>query len=191
MPSRSIRTRRGRSKLESDFELQLTSLLDILIIVLVFLLKTFAISTNSFSSLPGMEPPMSASPDNPPDSLHLIITPEAMTFEDERIVEFEQSMTTLGGTQNADYRFERKDLKEGGRMITPLYDALVKAREKAETLRAKSQARDQDGNPLPFDGILAIQADKRINYDVLRKVMYTAATAEFRVFRMLALKKDQ
>ena len=74
--------------------------------------------------------------------------------------------------------------------MVPLYGALVKAREKAELLRAKSKARDAEGNPLPFDGVLAVQADKRIAYDTIRKVMYTAYSAGFTVFRFLALRKD-
>ena len=56
--------------------------------------------------------------------------------------------------------------------------------------RAKSQARDEDGNPLPFDGVLAIQADKRISYDTLRRVMFTAGDAGFKVFRFLAMQQD-
>ena len=55
-----------------------------------------------------------------------------------------------------------EDIDEGGMRIARLYDALNSAREKAEVLRAKSPARDAQGNPLPFDGILAIQADKRV-----------------------------
>ena len=76
-------------------------------------------------------------------------------------------------------------------MIANLFDALAKAREKAKLLRAKSPARDEKGNPLPFDGILAIQADKRVKYDTLRKIMYTAGAAEFRTFRLLATRQDQ
>jgi len=66
----------------------------------------------------------------------------------------------------------------------------VKARDKSELLRMKSSQRDANGNPLPFDGILAIQADKRIEYDTLRKIMYTAGTAGYKVFRFIARKKD-
>ena len=38
---RSIRNRRGRHKIHKDFELQLTSMMDILVIILVFLLKSY------------------------------------------------------------------------------------------------------------------------------------------------------
>ncbi len=188
--TRSIRFRRARRK-HKDIELQLTSMLDVLVIILVFLLKSYSTSTNNFTTLPGLKLPLSASQDIPPDSLHLIITPEGMTFESVRIVEFDLGAGSLGATDaDAQYSLKPVDLAEDGRQIKPLYEALVKAKDRAELLRAKSKARDAQGNPLPFDGILAIQADKRVHYDTIRKIMYTAATAGYKTFRLLALKRD-
>jgi len=187
---KSIRSRRGRKKIHKDFELQLTSMMDILVIILVFLLKSYATSTNSFSSVPGIKLPISKSQEMTPDSLHLIVTPEAITFETQRVIEFIQTPDALNGGQPT-YSFKPEDIDEGGMRIARLYDALNAAREKAEVLRAKSSARDANGNPLPFDGVLAIQADKRVKYDTLRKIMYTAGAAQFRIFRLLAMKQDQ
>jgi biopolymer transport protein ExbD len=188
--TRSIRARSGRRKIKKEFELQLTSLLDVLVIILVFLLKSYQASTNTFSSLQGMQVPFSKSPETPPQSLHLIITPEALTFENERIMDFLTRADSVGQTEDVKYEFKKEDTDEGGRRIIPLFNVLTKAKEQSELLRAKSQARDEKGNPLPFEGILAIQADKRINYDTIRRVMYTAAAADFRIFRFLAIKKE-
>jgi biopolymer transport protein ExbD len=187
---RSIRNRRGRRVLHKEFDLQLTSMLDILVIILVFLLKSYATSTNSFSTVPGLSLPISRTQQPPPDSLHLIVTPEAITFENVRIVEFIQSANTLGNDE-ATYEFKPNDLDEQGLRVAPLFDALTRAREKAELLRTKSKARDAQGNPLPFNGAIAIQADKRVKYDTLRKIMYTAGAAQYRTFRLLALRMEQ
>lgn len=186
---RSIRSRRGRKRVNGAFELQLTSMMDVLVIIVVFLLKSYSTTLNTFSTVPGMQLPISKSEDSPPDSLQVIITPEAMTFENERILEFIQTASSFGSS-DARYEFKRTDLDEGNRRIVPLFDALMKARDKSELLRAKSKSRDAQGNPLPFEGILAIQADKRVHYDTIRKVMYTAAAAGYKVFRFLALKRD-
>jgi biopolymer transport protein ExbD len=186
---RSIRSRRGRKRIQTSFELQLTSMLDVLVIILVFLLKTYSATINNFTTVPGLSLPVSASLDNPPDSLQLIVTPESMTFENERILEFVVTAASAGDTE-AVYRIKPVDMDEGGRRIVPLYDALVKARDKAELLRAKSTVRDAAGQPLPFEGVLAIQADKQIRYDTIRRIMYTAATAGYKVFRFLAVKRD-
>ncbi len=186
---RSIITRKGRKKITRVFELQITSMMDILIIILVFLLKSYSADQHNFSTVPGMQLPVSASPDAPVDSLYVIVTPEGLTLESERVLDFQQSALDAG-SKDAKYEFRKNDLDEGGRRILPLFDALTKAREKAELLRAKSKARDASGQPLPFDGILAIQADKRIRYETIRRIMYTAASAGFRTFRFLANRRD-
>ena len=141
---RSIRNRRGRHKIHKDFELQLTSMMDILVIILVFLLKSYSASTNSFSSVPGLKMPISKTLDMPPDSLLLIVTPEAITFEGARVVEFVQTADNLNADQPS-YAFKKEDLDEQDMRIARVYDALTKAREKAELLRAKSTARDEKG----------------------------------------------
>lgn len=186
---RSIRSRRTRRKINKDMELQLTSMMDVLVIIVVFLLKSYSTSTNSLSSVPGMQMPLSGSFDMPTDSLQVIITPEGLTFENARILDFVQTAGAVGSPDTS-YAVKGTDLDEGGRRIVPLFDALVKAREKAEVLRAKSQARDKDGKPLPFDGVLAIQADRRVQYDTIRKIMYTGATAGYKIFRLLATPKE-
>lgn len=186
---RSIRSRRGRSKINTAFELQLTSMMDVLVIIVVFLLKSYSTSTNTFSTVPGLKMPLSSSQDSPTDSLQVIITPEAITFDNERILDFVLTSGNIG-SDAVTYEFKPQDLDEEGRRIIPLYDALVKAKNKSELIRSKSVARDTLGNPLPFDGILAIQADKRVNYETIRKIMYTAATAGYQVYRFLAQKKD-
>jgi biopolymer transport protein ExbD len=190
---RSIRNRRGRKVIHKDFELQLTSMMDILVIILVFLLKSYQASTNSFTSVPGIQIPISKTSELTPDSLHLIVTPDAITFENQRVVEFLKTSDSLDkdNPKAQSYAFKGEDLDEGGMRIARLYDALNRAREKAEQLRTQSTARDAQGNPLPFDGILAIQADKRVKYDTLRKIMYTAGAAQFRVFRLLAMRQEQ
>lgn len=164
--------------------------MDVLVIILVFLLKSYSATTNNFNTVPGMKLPISASPDNPAMSLQVIVTPEGMTFENDRVLDFVQSAAGLGSSDATAYAFKPTDLDEEGRRIVPLYDALIKARDKSELLRAKSKARDAEGKPLPFEGVLAIQADKRVQYDTIRKIMYTAATAGYRVFRFLATARE-
>jgi hypothetical protein len=105
------------------------------------------------------------------------------------VVDFLQDGGSAGATEG-DYKLNATDIDEGGRRIVSLFNTLVAAREKSELLKAKSPVRDAAGNPLPFDGVLAVTADKRIHYDTLRKIMYTAGAAGFKVFRFIALKKE-
>ena len=186
---RSIRTRRRKKKINRGFELQLTSLIDVLVIILVFLLKSYQTSLNTLTTVQGLQMPISSSPDEPRDSLQVIITPEGITFEGKRVVDFIQDGSAAGASEGT-YKLDEKGLDEGGRRILSLFNTLVAAREKSELLKAKSPVRDEKGNPLPFDGVLAVTADKRIQYDTLRKIMYTAGAAGFKIFRFIALKKE-
>lgn len=171
MPAfRSIRTRRRKKKLNQGFELQLTSLIDVLVIILVFLLKSYQTSLNTLTTTQGLQMPISSSQDEPRDSLQVIITPEGITFEGKRVSDFFQDGGSAGATEGT-YKLNESDLDEGGRRILSLYNTLVAAREKSELLKAKSPVRDAKGQPLPFDGVLAVTADKRIHYDTLRKIM--------------------
>lgn len=187
-----IRARNHRKRVGTAFDLQLTSMLDVLVIILVFLLKSYATSTNSFSAVSGLQLPISASREVTPDSLQVVITRDAITFENERVLEFQKSAQSVEDAPDGALApsIRPSDLDEGGMLVMPLYDALIKAKEQAELLRSKSQARDAEGRPLPFEGILAIQADKRVPYTLLRKVMYTAAAAGYQTFRFLAIRKQ-
>ena len=187
----SIRNRRSRKHINAPFELQLTSMMDVLVIIVIFLLKSYSTGHHNFTTVPGLKLPISTSQENPFDSLQVIVTPEAITFEGARILEFKQNAAALGSDE-ATYTFDAKDLdkQERNLRIIPLYDALLKAKEKSEILRQKSKARDEQGKPLPFDGVLAIQADKRVQYDTIRRIMYTAAAAGYKTVRFIALKQD-
>ena len=184
----AIRNRRVR-KVKKEVDIQLTAMMDVMIIILVFLLKSYQTSINSFTSVSNIRIPYSYAQDTPLDSIHVIITPDALTFEDERIVEFLDAVNP-DGTFSESYRFKPEDLDEGNLRIIPLYIALVKSKEKSLLLRSQSKARDEEGKILDFDGILSIQADEKIRYQTLRKVMYTAAAAGFKVYRLLAKKRE-
>jgi biopolymer transport protein ExbD len=194
---KSIRFRRGRKKVHKDFELQLTSMLDILVIILVFLLKSYTTSTNSMASIKGIELPVSKSYDSPQDTIHLMVTPQAVFISGltdskpeltKPVVEFRQTAESLNSS-TPNYEFKKEDLKDG--VISPLFAILDQAALDAKNLRLSSSLRDQDNNPVPFNGTIAIQADKRVKYEILRKIMFTAGQAGFGTIRLLARQEDQ
>src|SRR6476646_5524831 len=105
--SRGIQGRTGRRGVKKGFELQLTSMMDALVIIVVFLLKNYNVSENSFTSPPGLQLPISGSQDSPNDSVQVIITPDAVTVEKERILDFIQTATAPGapGSKDLNYAF--------------------------------------------------------------------------------------
>src|SRR5690349_9079070 len=129
MAGHSIRGRGKRRKIKKEMELQLTSMMDVLVIIVVFLLKSYNTSLNNFTTAPGIKLPISSSPDSPNDSLQVIVTPESLTVDTDRVLDF---VLTAGsaGSNDAKYSFKNSDLDEDGKRIIPLYDALVRAKEK-------------------------------------------------------------
>jgi biopolymer transport protein ExbD len=186
MPRGGIRARRSRKVVNKVFHLQLTSLLDIFMIILVFLLVSFAVSTTNFSTFENLEMPLSKTEDQPPDSLHIVISLDGLFFENRRILNFKTTPVTADPEGPLRFELASGDLAEENRLILPLFDALMEAKGRSETLRQKSQTRDISGDPLPFEGTIAIQADKRVDYLTLRMVMYTAASAGYTTYRFLA-----
>lgn len=198
---RSIRDRRSRRRINKEFELQLTSMMDILIILLVFLIKSYSESSTSLMTSSNIRLPTSTIQVNPADSTNLIIDPLSITVDGEKVMEFTAPATmpvSVDGkpgvtAENATYELRKDLLADSGRRIVPLYDALVKIREKAELHTSKVVWKDKDGKvvePPKFSGALIIHADKAVRYDLLRKVMYTAGAAQFKTFKLITAKKD-
>src|SRR3954453_18484060 len=107
-----ILTRRRGRKGKKGFELQLTSMMDVLTIIVVFLLKSYNTSLNSFTNASGLQLPSSNSEDSPRDSLQIVVTPESLTVENERILDFVQTAANAGSGE-ANYRIRPSDLDEG------------------------------------------------------------------------------
>jgi biopolymer transport protein ExbD len=160
--TRGILARRKRRTIRSGFDLQLTSMLDVLVIILIFLLKNYNVSMNQINTPKDLQLPVSTSQNIPTDTILVTVTLDSLSV----------GQTVLTSTE----------LDEEGRRIAPLFTTLTQAREKAEALLADKKSL--------FDGIIAIQADKKVPYDKVRKVMYTASSAGFKVFRFLAAQKD-
>lgn len=193
----SIRHRRNRRRVNKDFELQLTSMMDMLIILVVFLLKSYAANSTVFAAAGNINLPSSTSDEIPADSLNLVIEPNGIVFDNERIVDFKVPLNVEPGKvkpETATYELEPRVLGDAGRRILPLFDAMVKAREKAEVLMSKAVWKDPSGNtvkPPEFKGVVVIQADKAVRYELLRKVMFTAGAAQFKIFKLVTVKKEQ
>ena len=175
---RSIRIRRARRKIHAGgFDLQLTSMIDIMVVILVFLLKSYSTSINTWSMTPGMQLPLSSSGIIPQDALQILVTPSEIVFENKRIVDLSQGLSAT-------------PMDEQGNRIVALFDVLSRAKSQGEITRAQSSNRDQEGKPMPFEGVVAITADKRVEYSLLKRVLYTAGAAGYKVFRLTAQKEE-
>ncbi len=191
----SILHRRKRLRIKKQFDLNLTSMMDILVILVVFLLKSYSATSTIFNANTNIRLPVSSTEDIPTDALNIVIDPTGIIFDSNKVLTF-KNVTSETKAENATYELDNSTLSDGGRKITPLYDAMVKARENSELLMAKAiwKKKTSQGEevkvPPRFEGVLTIQADKSVRYDLLRKVMYTAGAAQYKVFKFITVKKD-
>ncbi|MBI3542846.1 MAG: biopolymer transporter ExbD [Deltaproteobacteria bacterium] len=216
--NRSILKRRSRKKVRKEFELPLTSMMDMLIILLVFLLKSYSTSAVAFSTSSNIALPTSATPEAPTEGMNLMVEPAHVTMkngkpelelgaiilEGQKVIEFTDQPQILPPTKpdepptvdqaGVKYALQPQLVGDDGRRILPLFDALTKEKEKVEYIHKTQKFVDANGQPTepkPFNGTLFIHADKAVQYQLLRKIMYTAAAAEFRIFKLITARKEE
>lgn len=175
----SIRRRIRRRRIERSFGLQLTSLMDALMIIVVFLLKSYGISAMGVQHTDNLELPYSIMKEAYGEGFVLIIAKDKIYFDNKEILQFtnppEEKLFLLPeGTSGSDNR------------ILPLYDALIEKKSSHELLASRSENAAE--NIKKWKGDLLIQSDKSVPYQLLRKVMYTAGVAGYKRFRLTVAK---
>ena len=165
---RSIRHRKKRSK-RSVLELDITSLLDILVIILVFLLKSYNTSGVIFNIPQGISIPQSESKKTSTPGVIIQFSKEKIWVDDELVIE------ELNARNITDH---------GGRRIIALFDKLVDKRRTIELVEKNSP------NAKKFQGVANLIIDKSVGYNLIKKVLYTAAEAKFIRYKFVVLGEE-
>lgn len=160
-----------RRKKDSIFEIDITSLLDILTILLVFLLQSYNSSGVIINVPDGIELPRSASDSINNFGVNVQVSKTQIWVDDEEVLNTE---TTDQGQM----------FDEGGRRIVPLYNELVKIKE---TIK---QSEKLSPRAKKFSGVANLVVDKSLKYSYLKRVMYTCAAAGFKEFKFVVLTKQ-
>lgn len=159
-----------RRKKMMVFDIDITSLLDILTILLVFLLQSYNSSGVIINVPKGIELPKSASESLNNFGVNIQVSKSNIWVDDVEVLNSEKSDTA-------------NSFDEGGRRIVPLYNELVRIKE---TIKA-SEKLSPDAKK--FSGIANLVVDKSLKYSYLKRVMYTCATAGFKEFKFIVLTK--
>ena len=164
---------KGRRKGEPGAVLSLNSLLDIVTIILVYLLKSFASSPVSVPD-PSVHLPDSSAQLVPEEAAVVMITTSKIVVGDEAVAE------VVDGTH-----VDANDKRDGekGYFITPLYDAMVTMADNEKKIAQYNPAHS-------FKGISILICDKRIPFRLLSEVMYTAGQAEYGNFKFAVIKRE-
>jgi biopolymer transport protein ExbD len=150
-------------------ELNIVAMMDMMTIILVFLLKSYTASAISLTQSEDIKPPVSSTRATPRDTVAVTITPRDILVGDRVVVELRNGQVPAAALN--------------GRLVVPLDQALRKEVEKLKYIA--------DRNPTaPFAKELSVIGDKRIPYDLLLTVLYTAGQNELENYRFVVLQKE-
>lgn len=139
------------------FRPQLTSLIDVMTILLVFLIKSFSVEGNLVTPSPDLELPFSSA-EKPPKPVCSIEITRTNVIGDGVV------LAEVDGIADSD-----------SLMIPPVHDWLVSKKSAC-------------GDSLSRE--LMIQSDKEVEFDIVKKVMYSCSKAGFSDFSVLVLEQE-
>jgi biopolymer transport protein ExbD len=179
--------RRGRARRlkARAFGLQLTSMMDVLIIIVIFLLKSYGLSIMQIPQGDKLELPKSKALEAFGEGIVLMIAQDQIMVDNEAVLQFK-----------GEYKDKKFELPEGsmdpsagsGRGILAVYDILKRKKEEFETLASRSENPTEAAKQ--WTGDLMVQADKDAPYELVRNVMYTAGMAGYKQFRLTVEKQE-
>lgn len=155
----------------SAFKIQITSMVDMFVILLVFLLKSYSTSPVNISPKEGLSIPESTSNVNPIEVVNLIVSKDAVFVGDEKVVDLKEGRFIASDIDSTDPQFIQK-----------IYKALDQHAEKAKAI---SEVNEE----FVFDGKVLLQADRDIQYNVLKRVMYSSMMAGYADVKLAVAQK--
>lgn len=158
-------------RLPSHFKIQITSMVDMFIILLVFLLKSFSTSPVNITPSENLRLPQSIVSTDPVEVLKLVVSKTAVFVEDEKVADIEAN----------EFRKEQLDANDS-EFIRPLYEQLDK---KAQIAKDIAKVNDT----VEFDGKVLVQVDRDLPYSVLKKIMYTSMLAGYSDVKFAVISK--
>jgi biopolymer transport protein ExbD len=138
---------------EDNFRPQLTSLIDVMTILLVFLIKSFSVEGNLIVSEPSVKLPVSTIREKAKPIFRISINENELLIDGERVL----LLSSLDNSDNL--------------MIKPLFDK-VNIIDKA------------------VKGEVMLEADRELDFYILKKVMFTCSKAGFSNFSVLVIREE-
>ncbi len=146
--------------------LQLTAMVDMFTILVVFLLKSMSVT--AIKAPPeSLRLPTSYTGEEPKEALLIQIAPAFITVNEQQLVSMENGKVFA------------KDLAKNDTYLIPALEKVLLAEaEKSKLVEKKTNAL------VKFTGTVFIQVDKDMDYATLKRVLYTSSVAGFGDLRL-------
>src|SRR6478736_1096653 len=166
------RLRRKEREREGEIdELNITPMLDMMTIILVFLLKSYNSSAMSVSLSNELMPPSSSTALDPAETATITITRTEITVGEKPAVELNNWVVPPAAVN-----------PKAPLVITPVLDLLRKEVDRQKFIGKWNKSAQ-------FEGLLSVIGDRQTPYSVLFSVLATAGQAELSNYKFVVLKQ--
>jgi biopolymer transport protein ExbD len=170
--------RKERERAGEIKELNITAMMDMMTIILVFLLKSYSASAINVNMSENLAIPASSTQLNPQENITVTVAANEVSVNDRVVIR---------GSDGMGNGIVPPAFKEGGRAeafyIGALYDGLKKEVDKQKYIA-------QYNRNAPFTGRVNVVVDKKVPYRTLMEILYTAGQAELGEYKFMVLKRE-
>ena len=161
-----IKVRTSRTKIVKGIKPQLTSLVDVMTILLIYLLKSFSADGEIIVTSSLLELPKSTSKLKPQSTVMLVVTKDNIVAESE-------PLCTISSVENST------------ELIIPQLNNWLEKR------RLMTKQIENYSDRITFNGAITIQADIKIQFNILKKLMYTCGQQQYTTFYLAVKDKEE
>ncbi len=162
---KQLKKGRGQKGMKG-FKPQLTSLIDVMTILLIYLLKSFSSEGEIVTLSKNLMLPESSASKKPHLTVVLTVNNQFILVEGTKIVDVDKALLS-------------------DNLVIPELDTWL------ENRRTITQNNDLYTDKKKFSGDVTIQADKRIRFRLLKKIMYTCGQQEYNNFSLAVQKREE
>ncbi|HLE00951.1 MAG TPA: biopolymer transporter ExbD [Bdellovibrionota bacterium] len=160
----------NRTHLSDEMSLQITSMADIFIIILVFLLKSYSTGAMNLAPTKGMTLPSAKTDDISVEALKVEISETAVQIEGQPIVDLQA------------FRFDGRDLQSNGSSIKLMKAIDIHRQRQLLIAKANSSVK--------IDPKIIILADQKAPYTTVKTVLASAALNGYTDFKLAVVKGE-
>lgn len=158
-----------RNKKQEEGALTITSLMDVVSIIVVYLLKTYGSDPVVIMPTAGQKIPMSNADAPIQEGVAVYVSTRAITFNNKKIVQLDDA----GEVDPAALQ---------GHLIGPLFDAMAEEADKAKQMAAAQGSE--------WSGVVILVGDQNLKFSTIVNVMYTAGRAEYREYAFCVIQQN-
>ncbi|MCX6111804.1 MAG: biopolymer transporter ExbD [Proteobacteria bacterium] len=164
-----MKKRMSKKRMEPA-ELNITALLDMFTMLLIFLLINYSAVSYAIKTSGLIDFPKSYSEKKPEEILNIVVDKYNIVVDGVVVAKHNKGALSP------------EVIDDNGFRIIPLYDALLRYSERNKYISSVNKK-------VVSGGKVILQMDRDVPFSLLRQVMYTAGQAEYNDFKFIAIKK--